>query len=146
MMGSQGPAATGDPAFDPLIHPPHRLRICAALEPWDEYEFSALREVVGVSDSVLSKQLAILMDARYVAQRRATREGRQRVSLRLTDEGRRAFAGHVRALRNIVGRFDAAEANRTDPGVSPRAAAVGLDEAAIGAEPGESLSVSGVKG
>jgi DNA-binding MarR family transcriptional regulator len=139
VTGTEGVAATGDSTFDPVIHPPHRLRICAALEPWDEYEFSALREVVGVSDSVLSKQLAILMDARYVAQRRATREGRQRVSLRLTDEGRRAFAGHVRALRSIVGEFDAAEAMRTDPGVSPGAAA-------IGAEPGESLSVSGVKG
>ena len=139
MMGSQGPAATGDPTFDPVIHPPHRLRICAALEPWEEYEFSALREVVGVSDSVLSKQLAILMDARYVAQRRATREGRQRVSLRLTDEGRRAFAGHVLALRNIVGRFDAAVANRTDPGVGPGAEA-------IGAESGESLSLHSAPG
>ena len=139
MMGSQGPAATGDPAFDPLIHPPHRLRICAALAPWDEYEFSALREVVGVSDSVLSKQLAILMDARYVAQRRATREGRQRVSLRLTDEGRRAFAGHVRALRSIVGEFDAGEASKSDPDA-------GLGTAATGAESGESLSLHSAPG
>ena len=92
--------------FDPLIHPPHRLRICATLEPFDEYEFAALRDVVGVSDSVLSKQLTILMDARYVAQRRATRDGRQRVWLRLTDPGRAAFAGHVRALREIVGQLD----------------------------------------
>ena len=146
MSGTEGAAATGDPAFDPLIHPPHRLRICAALEPWDELEFSALRAVVGVSDSVLSKQLAILMDARYVAQRRATREGRQRVSVRLTDDGRRAFAGHVRALRNIVGQFDAAETRRADPGLSRGEAAVGPGEAAMGAEPGESLSVSGVPG
>lgn len=93
-------------AFDPVIHPTHRLRICAALEPWDEYEFSALREVIGVSDSVLSKQLAVLMDARYITQTRATRDGRQRVSLRLTDLGRAAFRGHVRALREIVGSFD----------------------------------------
>jgi len=139
VTGADGGAATGDPIFDPLIHPPHRLRICAALEPWDEDEFSALRDVVGVSDSVLSKQLAILMDARYVAQRRATRQGRQRVSVRLTDEDRRAFAGHVRALRTIVGRFDAAETRRTDLGVT-------TGEAAVGAEPGESLSVSAVKG
>jgi len=93
-------------AFDPVIHPTHRLRICAALEPWDDYEFSDLRKVVGVSDSVLSKQLAILMDAKYVTQARALREGRQRVSLRLTDRGRAAFRGHVRALRDIVGSWD----------------------------------------
>ena len=139
MTGTEGVAATGDSTFDPVIHPPHRLRICAALEPWDEYEFSALREVVGVSDSVLSKQLSILMDARYVAQRRATREGRQRVSLRLTDEGRRAFAGHVRALRSIVGEFDAGEASKSDPDA-------GLGTAATGAESGESLSLHSAPG
>jgi len=104
-MTDSGGAAPPVAAFDPLIHPPHRLRICATLEPFDEYEFSALRDVVGVSDSVLSKQLAILMDARYVTQRRATRDGRQRVWLRLTDQGRAAFAGHVRALREIVGQL-----------------------------------------
>ena len=139
MTGTEGVAATGDSTFDPVIHPPHRLRICAALEPWEEYEFSALREVVGVSDSVLSKQLAILVDARYVAQRRATREGRQRVSLRLTDEGRRAFAGHVRALRSIVGEFDAGDASKSGP-------AGGLGAAVTGAESGDSLSLHSAPG
>jgi DNA-binding MarR family transcriptional regulator len=106
-MTDSAPISTGpSAALDPLIHPPHRLRICATLEPFDEYEFSALRDVVGVSDSVLSKQLAILMDARYVAQRRATRDGRQRVWLRLTGQGRAAFAGHVRALREIIRQLD----------------------------------------
>lgn len=104
-MTEQDPPAS-PAAFDPIIHPTHRLRICAALEPWDDYEFSDLRKVVGVSDSVLSKQLAILMDAKYVAQTRALRDGRQRVSLQLTDLGRAAFRGHVRALRDIVGSWD----------------------------------------
>jgi DNA-binding MarR family transcriptional regulator len=113
-------------AFDPLIHPPHRLRICATLEPFDEYEFSALRDVVGVSDSVLSKQVAILMDARYVTQRRGTRDGRQRVWLRLTDQGRAAFAGHVRALRAIVGQLEAPQG----PAASAQPAAPG-DAAAL---------------
>ena len=90
--------------FDPVIHPPHRLRICATLEPWEEYEFGGLRDVVGVSDSVLSKQLALLQSARYVLLRRGTQAGRQRVWVRLTDLGREAFAGHVAALREIVGQ------------------------------------------
>ena len=101
----------GTAGFDPIIHAPHRLRICAALEPWEDYEFSALRDVVGVSDSVLSKQLAVLMDAGYVTQTRALREGRQRVSLRLTGLGRAAFRGHVRALRDIVGSWEATTAS-----------------------------------
>jgi DNA-binding MarR family transcriptional regulator len=114
MTESHEAASTGGP-FDPVIHPPHRLRICATLEPFDEYEFSALRDVVGVSDSVLSKQLAILMDARYVIQRRGTRDGRQRVWLMLTEQGRAAFAGHVRALRAIVGQLEAPEASTASP-------------------------------
>lgn len=98
--------SSGAARFDQLIHPAHRLRICATLEPFDEYEFSALRDVVGVSDSVLSKQLSILMDAQYVTQRRATRDGRRRVWLALSPQGRTAFGGHVRALRDIVGQFE----------------------------------------
>lgn len=109
------------PQFDPVIHPPHRLRICATLEPWEEYEFGGLRDVVGVSDSVLSKQLALLQSARYVLLRRATSRGRQRVWVRLTDLGREAFAGHVAALREIVGGAPAQPAPSA-PGEVPAAA------------------------
>ncbi len=99
------------PLFDPIVHAPHRLRICAVLEPWDEYEFSALRDVIKVSDSVLSKQLSQLQDAKYVILRRGTRDGRQRVWVRLTALGREAFQGHVLALREIVGESRTAGTN-----------------------------------
>ena len=91
------------PELDPVIHPAHRLRICAALVDATEVEFATLREVVGVSDSVLSKQLTALAAAGYVEQRRAARAGRQRVWVRLTGVGRAAFTAHVVALRAIVG-------------------------------------------
>ena len=103
--GPPSPAAADVQAgkFDPVIHAPHRLRICATLEHPGEFEFGAVRDIVGVSDSVLSKQLAVLMEAGYVQQRRAVRDTRQRVWLSLTDSGRRAFQGHVRALRDLLG-------------------------------------------
>ena len=91
-----------DDGFDPIIHPPNRLRICAVLDRSGEFEFGAIRDLVGVSDSVLSKQLAVLMDAGYVKQRRAIRETRQRVWLSLTPAGQAAFRGHVAALQAIV--------------------------------------------
>lgn len=91
-----------DDGFDPVIHPPNRLRICAVLDRSGEFEFSAIRDLVGVSDSVLSKQLAVLMEAGYVKQRRAIRETRQRVWLSLTPAGQQAFRGHVAALQAIV--------------------------------------------
>nr|WP_089006466.1 transcriptional regulator [Micromonospora viridifaciens] len=63
---------------------------------------------LGVSASVLSKQVAVLMDAGYVGQRKAVRDTRQRVWLCLTDAGRAAYRGHVAALRAIVEAPDAA--------------------------------------
>lgn len=89
--------------FDATIHAPHRLRICALLADVKELEFGTLRDVLSVSDSVLSKQLALLADAEYVRSRRAKRDARQRVWLALTREGRDAFDAHVAALREIVG-------------------------------------------
>lgn len=95
------PAA--EDGFDDLIHAPVRLRICAALDPVREVEFGALLTVLDVSKSALSKHVSALADAGYVEQRRAVRDTRQRVWLRLTPAGRSAYQGHVAALRRIVG-------------------------------------------
>ncbi len=89
--------------FDPTIHAPHRLRICALLAEVKELEFGTLRDTLSLSDSVLSKQLAVLAEAGYVGSRRAKRDSRQRVWLALTGEGGEAFSCHVSALREIVG-------------------------------------------
>ncbi len=94
---------SGPPSFDPTIHGPHRLRICALLADVKELEFGTLRDTLSLSDSVLSKQLAVLARAGYVRSRRAKRDARQRVWLAFTPEGRRAFGAHVAALREIVG-------------------------------------------
>ncbi len=88
--------------FDELIHAPVRLRICAALDPVREIEFGALLDFLCISKSALSKHIALLADAGYVTQRRAVRDTRQRVWLRLTDTGRAAYRDHVAALRRIV--------------------------------------------
>ncbi|MFD2416645.1 transcriptional regulator [Amycolatopsis pigmentata] len=89
--------------FDNLIHAPVRLRICATLDHAREVEFSALLTLLDISKSALSKHISLLTDAGYVTQRRAVRDTRQRVWLRLTDTGRSAYRGHVAALHRIVG-------------------------------------------
>jgi DNA-binding MarR family transcriptional regulator len=95
---------TTEDGFDDLIHAPVRLRICAALDPVREIEFGALLTLLDISKSALSKHISALVDAGYVAQRRAVRDTRQRVWLRLTETGRSAYRGHVAALHRIVGR------------------------------------------
>lgn len=89
--------------FDEVIHQPTRLRLCAALSTATEVEFAALEEALSISTSLLSKQLKVLTDAGYVVlDRRSQPVGRPRVWVRLTPAGRRAYAGHVKALRAIV--------------------------------------------
>jgi DNA-binding MarR family transcriptional regulator len=88
--------------FDAVIHAPSRLQICALLTPLEEAEFQLLRENLGISDSVLSKQVRQLENAGYVEVRKGAANGRPRTWIRLTGRGRKAFAAHVAALREIA--------------------------------------------
>lgn len=88
--------------IDMLLHAPARLQIAALLSKVSEMEFAKLRELVKVSDSVLSKHLAALSDAGYVALRKAAEGGRQRTWASLTRRGDHALARHVAALRAMV--------------------------------------------
>lgn len=89
--------------FDPIIHAPNRLHICAILAATAELEFKVLREKLQVSDSVLSKHLKSLQDANYVRLIKRTELGRPRTWLSLSPQGRKAYSGHLQALQNIIG-------------------------------------------
>jgi DNA-binding MarR family transcriptional regulator len=88
--------------LDAVIHAPSRLQICALLTPLEEAEFQLLRENLGISDSVLSKQVRQLENAGYVEVRKGAANGRPRTWIRLTGRGRKAFAAHVAALQEIA--------------------------------------------
>jgi DNA-binding MarR family transcriptional regulator len=92
-----------EPRFDAVVHAPPRLQICGLLAVVDSMEFAAVRDTVGVSDSVLSKHVKQLEDAGYVRVRKATVASRQRTSLSLTAAGKQAFTAHVAELRRITG-------------------------------------------
>ncbi|MFE5211558.1 transcriptional regulator [Streptomyces sp. NPDC056600] len=85
------------------VHAPNRLRVCALLDATGEAEFGLVQRQLGLSASALSKHAGVLMEAGYVEQRKAVRDTRQRVWLRLTRRGREAYQGHLAALRAIVG-------------------------------------------
>ena len=88
--------------FDAVLHPPARLQIAAVLAQVNEAEFARLREIVKVSDSVMSKHLAALGDEGYISLRKAAADGRQRTWASLTRAGRKAFQAHVAALEALV--------------------------------------------
>jgi DNA-binding transcriptional ArsR family regulator len=93
--------------LDPVLHPPVRLQIAAILSRVSEAEFARLRQICEVADSVLSKHLAVLVEAEYVTLRKAALEGRQRTWVALTPGGSRAFAQHVAALQALVANPEA---------------------------------------
>ncbi|MEV5829265.1 transcriptional regulator [Spirillospora sp. NPDC052242] len=90
------------PGFDEFLHVPARLSIVALLAPADWVEFAFVRDTVGTSDSALSKQITALAGAGYVDVRKGRDGGVRRTHVRLTPQGREAFARHAAALEAIV--------------------------------------------
>ncbi|MFD7865288.1 winged helix-turn-helix domain-containing protein [Streptomyces sp. NPDC057682] len=89
--------------LDPVIHAPARLQIVSLLAAATEAEFGFVRDSLEISDSVLSKHAAALEKAGYIEIRKGYVGKRPRTWLKLSPEGRRAFAAYVDTLRSIVG-------------------------------------------
>ena len=88
--------------LDPLIHAPARLQLLTTLTAVSEAEFSTIREILAVSDSVLSKHISALVTAGYLHSRKGVHQGRRTTWLGLTDSGRTALRDHVAALRQMI--------------------------------------------
>ena len=88
--------------LDEVIHAPVRFSIVAALAKVDQAEFSAVRDAVQVSDSVLSKQVALLEQAGYVIVKKGYVGKRPRTWLSLSTAGDSALRRHLAALRAIA--------------------------------------------
>lgn len=88
--------------FDEVIHAPNRLRITAALSTVESADFSTIRDLLGVSDSVLSKHVKPLGEAGYVNITKTVIDSHVRTSLALTAKGRKAYRAHIEALRAIT--------------------------------------------
>jgi DNA-binding MarR family transcriptional regulator len=58
--------------------------------------------MLGVADSVVSKHLKVLQDAGYISLSKPTGLGRVKTWIELTPAGRKAYAGHVAALKELV--------------------------------------------
>jgi DNA-binding MarR family transcriptional regulator len=88
--------------LDPVIHAPKRLATMAVLAHATSTDFSFLREHLGISDSDLSKQMAALEKAGYVAVTKSSRGRGGVTTYRITRAGSAAYRRHVKALRAIV--------------------------------------------
>ncbi|GAA1429775.1 hypothetical protein GCM10009616_12650 [Microlunatus lacustris] len=96
--------------LDEVIHAPVRLSVVATLSGVDKAEFSFVRDAVEITDSALSKQVAVLEQAGYVTVTKGYVGKRPRTWLSLSAEGRMAFERHLAALTEIAGQARGAAA------------------------------------
>ena len=98
--------------LDDLLTHGVRLSVLAALDGVAKAEFALVRDSVDVTDSMLSKQVALLETAGYVDVEKG-RVGRMpRTWLKATDAGRAALARHLGALRAIAATGEPAVVDR----------------------------------
>jgi DNA-binding MarR family transcriptional regulator len=88
--------------LDAALQAPARLQLMAMLTAVSEAEFATLRDALAVSDSVLSKHVAVLAEAGYVKSRKGVHAGRRTTWIALTTRGRSAVKAHVAALRELI--------------------------------------------
>jgi DNA-binding MarR family transcriptional regulator len=89
--------------LDDLLAHPVRFSIVALLAAARKVEFSFVRDHVEVSDSMLSKQVSALEQARFIKVDKGFVGKRGRTWLSITRDGRRTFDRHLAALREIAG-------------------------------------------
>lgn len=100
-------------ATDEHVHPRHRLSdvlqnpirfsIAAALDKAEKLSFREVRDAIEVTDSALSKQVALLEQAGYLKVQKGFVGKMPRTTLALSAEGRTAWKAHLAALRDIAG-------------------------------------------
>lgn len=88
--------------LDPVLSPAKRLACLGAVSAARKVEFSALRDLLGLTDSDLSKHLRVLADTGYVTSHRTGRAATRRTWLSITELGRLALDQHVEGLRKLV--------------------------------------------
>jgi DNA-binding HxlR family transcriptional regulator len=89
--------------LDDLLQNPVRFSIVAALDRAGTLGFREVRDAVEITDSTLSKQVAMLESAGYLSVGKSFVGKMPRTSLTLTRQGRSAWKAHLATLREIAG-------------------------------------------
>jgi len=88
--------------FDPLIHQPVRSKLLSLLISNDALPFKALKHSLGVTDGNLSSHLSKLEKEQYVQIEKMFEGKRPKTVVHITDEGKKAFASYIEALKRFI--------------------------------------------
>ena len=88
--------------LDRVIHEKGRLAIMSMLAASPELAFTELRDALAMTDGNLTTHIRTLQEAGYVSVSKSYQNNRPLTTCSLTAAGRKAFAGYVNLLEQIV--------------------------------------------
>lgn len=98
--------APGTAERHPVLETGPRLALCALLQGADWVEFATVRDLIGVSDSAVSKHSRVLEGAGHLEIRKGSVGRRPRTWLRLSPAGRAALREHLAWLSGLRTALD----------------------------------------
>ena len=88
--------------LDRVIHEKGRLAIMSALAATPELSFTELRDTLGMTDGNLTTHIRILQQEGFISVAKSYQNNRSLTTCSLTKAGRKAFAGYIDLLEQIV--------------------------------------------
>jgi len=88
--------------LDRVIHEKGRMAIMSMLAAAADLSFTELRDALGMTDGNLTTHIRTLQEAGYVSVAKSFQNRRPLTTCSLTRAGRRAFAGYINLLEQIV--------------------------------------------
>ena len=88
--------------LDRVIHEKGRLAIMSMLAAAPELSFTELRDALGMTDGNLTTHIRALQEEGYLTVAKSYQNRRPLTTCSLTPPGRKAFAGYINLLEQIV--------------------------------------------
>jgi DNA-binding MarR family transcriptional regulator len=88
--------------IDRVIHEKGRLGIMSMLAATPELSFTELRDTLAMTDGNLTTHIRTLQEAGYVAISKSYEKNRPLTTCSLTAAGKKAFAGYINLLEQIL--------------------------------------------
>lgn len=88
--------------LDRVIHEKGRLAIMSMLAASPELSFTELRDALKMTDGNLTTHIRTLQEAGYVSVTKSFQNNRPLTTCSLTPAGKKAFAGYINLLADIV--------------------------------------------
>lgn len=79
-----------------------RLQIMSVLVANDIFEFTALKEALGISDGNLASHIKALEKEKYISVTKSFVDRKPNTKYKITERGRTAFKKHLDALEALV--------------------------------------------